>query len=134
MILEADTHFNNIHVNTSYSSVHIPTNVYDKLPSVSDTIRWSEKLDRIFNYNYRADPALMWQYFCSTTGMLRQYPAMRWPYGVKADGSEMTDIYDCRVRSWFIEASTCSKDIIILLDISGSMTGMGFTIGKLRWI
>lgn len=130
MNLEPDTHFNNIAVNTTYSSVHLPTNVFDKLDRVSNAILWSKKLDRIFKHNYRADPALMWQYFCSTTGVLRQYPAMRWPVGLKKDGEEKTDIYDCRVRSWYIEASTCSKDMVILVDNSGSMTGMSNTIGE----
>lgn len=30
MSLNADTHFYNIPVNTSYSSVHVPTNIYDR--------------------------------------------------------------------------------------------------------
>lgn len=30
MILNNDTHFYNLPVNTSYSSVHVPTNVYDR--------------------------------------------------------------------------------------------------------
>lgn len=30
MYLNQDTHFYNISVNTSYSSVHVPTNIYDK--------------------------------------------------------------------------------------------------------
>ncbi|XP_031786318.1 voltage-dependent calcium channel subunit alpha-2/delta-3 isoform X1 [Nasonia vitripennis] len=130
MYLEPDTHFNNISVNTSFSSVHIPTNVYDRLPRVNMTISWSKRLDRIFKHNYKSDPALMWQYFCSTTGVLRQYPAMRWPVSLKKDGKEITDTYDCRVRSWFIEASTCSKDMVILVDNSGSMTGMSNAIAK----
>lgn len=28
--LNEDTHFYNVPVNTSYSSVHVPTNIYDK--------------------------------------------------------------------------------------------------------
>lgn len=42
MYLDRDTHFYNISVNTTHSSVHVPTNVYDKSPNVLETIMWSE--------------------------------------------------------------------------------------------
>ncbi|XP_034938366.1 voltage-dependent calcium channel subunit alpha-2/delta-3 isoform X2 [Chelonus insularis] len=129
MELNPDSHFYNIPVNTSHSSVHIPTNVYDFGPAVEEAIGWSEALDDVFRQNYQSDPALSWQYFGSITGMLRQYPAMQWKTAQNPT-DDAADLYDCRIRSWFIEAATCSKDMIILVDSSGSMTGMGYTIAK----
>lgn len=136
MELTADSHFYNIPVNTSYSSVHVPTNVFDLTQEVMEDIVRTEALDDMFRQNYESDPALSWQYFGSITGMLRQYPAMQWRTSINdydGDGDDEderpADLYDCRVRSWFIEAATCSKDVVILIDVSGSMTGMGKTIG-----
>lgn len=74
MTLDPDTHFYNISVNTTHSSVHVPTNVYDKSPSVLEALQWSEALDEVFVANYNADPALSWQYFGSDTGIMRHYP------------------------------------------------------------
>lgn len=116
MYFNQDTHFYNISVNTTHSSVHVPTNIYDLSPEVVEALKWSEELDEVFRQNYNADPALSWQYFGSETGILRHYPAMAWE-------EQEVDIYDCRRRSWYIETATCSKDVVILLDNSGSMNG-----------
>lgn len=114
--LDRDSHFFDLYVDTTISSVHVPTNVYDKSPEAAEFIQWSETLDEIFDQNYKSDPALSWQYFGSNLGIMRHFPAMSWV-------RNRTDTYDCRKRSWFIETATCSKDVVILLDNSGSMTG-----------
>lgn len=49
---------------------------------------------------------------------------MRWKVNEEKNMYEgAADTFDCRVRTWFIEATTCTKDVVILLDNSGSMQG-----------
>ncbi|XP_045110035.1 voltage-dependent calcium channel subunit alpha-2/delta-3-like isoform X20 [Portunus trituberculatus] len=117
--LLSNSHFDGIPINESVSSVHVPTNVYAKAPDVINAIRWSGRLDRTFKSNYELDPTLSWQYFGSSTGFLRQYPASEWVMDEKDP-----DLYDARLRSWYIQAASSPKDMVILLDVSGSMTGL----------
>ncbi|EEB14544.1 conserved hypothetical protein [Pediculus humanus corporis] len=118
-----NSHFWDLEVNTSFSAVHVPTNVYDRATDVLKAIRWSENLNDIFKNNYQIDPSLTWQYFGSSTGFMRQFPAIQWK-------QDPVDLYDCRTRSWFIEAATSPKDIVILVDGSGSMTGIRKEIAR----
>ncbi|XP_072941852.1 voltage-dependent calcium channel subunit alpha-2/delta-3 isoform X14 [Epargyreus clarus] len=121
--LQLNPHFSNIPVNINFSSVHVPTNVYAWAPEVIKGIHWSEGLDTHFLNNYQSDPTLSWQYFGSSTGFMRHYPAMKW----RADP---VDIYDCRTRAWYMEAAASPKDVVILVDRSGSMTGQRRDIAK----
>lgn len=68
MTMDRDSHFFDLNVNTSHSSVHVPTNVYDRSNESREFIEWSEALDEVFIQNYRTDPALSWQYFGSSLG------------------------------------------------------------------
>ncbi|XP_050730030.1 voltage-dependent calcium channel subunit alpha-2/delta-3-like isoform X16 [Eriocheir sinensis] len=123
--LQPNSHFDGLPINESVSSVHVPTNVFDKSPEVINAIRWSGRLDRTFKSNYELDPTLSWQYFGSSTGFLRQYPASEWVMDEKDP-----DLYDARLRSWYIQAASSPKDMVILLDVSGSMTGLRREIAK----
>ncbi|XP_061385682.1 voltage-dependent calcium channel subunit alpha-2/delta-3 isoform X1 [Danaus plexippus] len=121
--VQQNPHFSYIPVNTNFSSVHVPTNVYAWAPEVIKGIHWSEGLDNHFINNYQSDPTLSWQYFGSSTGFMRHYPAMKWR-------SDPVDIYDCRTRAWYMEAAASPKDVVILVDRSGSMTGQRRDIAK----
>ncbi|GCB72502.1 hypothetical protein scyTo_0002027 [Scyliorhinus torazame] len=124
-ILEPNEHFNNLPVNISLSDVQIPTNKYNKDPAIVNGVSWSEALNKIFVDNFERDPSLLWQYFGSANGFFRQYPGVKWEpdeNGVIA--------FDCRNRKWYIQAATSPKDVIILVDVSGSMKGLRMTIAK----
>nr|XP_017106912.1 voltage-dependent calcium channel subunit alpha-2/delta-3 isoform X8 [Drosophila bipectinata] len=124
VVLEKRPEFHNTPVNFSVSSVHVPVNVFDRAPDVIKAIQWSENLDQIFRDNYKNDPTLSWQFFGSSTGFMRQFPASKWNKDVPVD------LYDCRLRSWYMEAATSPKDIVILMDGSGSMLGQRLDIAK----
>ncbi|GFQ89663.1 hypothetical protein TNCT_555021 [Trichonephila clavata] len=86
--------YGNTAINTNYSVVHVPTNVYDQSPDVLNAIKWSGELNTVFRNNLAYDSSLIFQFFGSATGFLRLYPAIKWraPVG--------PDMYDCRMRPW----------------------------------
>ncbi|XP_016535361.1 voltage-dependent calcium channel subunit alpha-2/delta-4-like isoform X2 [Poecilia formosa] len=123
--LEENEHFNNLPVNTQQSTIQVPTNVYNKDPKLLNAIYNSEALNDVYINNFLRDPTLTWQYFGSSYGFFRIYPGIKWTpdnNGVVA--------FDSRNRNWYIQAATSPKDIIIMVDISGSMKGLKMTIAK----
>ncbi|KAM6973314.1 voltage-dependent calcium channel subunit alpha-2/delta-4-like [Aplochiton taeniatus] len=123
--LEENEHFNNLPVNTLQSDVQVPTNVFNRDPYILNGVYMSEALNDIFISNFQKDPTLTWQYFGSSTGFFRLYPGIKW-----TPDSNGVAAFDCRNRNWYIQAATSPKDIIIVVDISGSMKGLKMTIAK----
>uniref|UniRef100_A0A8D2B7U0 Calcium voltage-gated channel auxiliary subunit alpha2delta 4 n=1 Tax=Sciurus vulgaris TaxID=55149 RepID=A0A8D2B7U0_SCIVU len=124
-VLESNAHFSNLRVNTSISSVQLPTNVYNKDPDILNGVYMSEALNPVFVENFQRDPTLTWQYFGSSTGFFRIYPGIKW---TPDENGVIT--FDCRNRGWYIQAATSPKDIVILVDMSGSMKGLRMAIAK----
>ncbi|XP_061898881.1 voltage-dependent calcium channel subunit alpha-2/delta-4-like [Entelurus aequoreus] len=123
--LEVNEHFNKMPVNTLQSNIQVPTNVYNKDPNILNAIYNSEALNDVFIGNFLKDPTLTWQYFGSSTGFFRIYPGIKWTPDTNGVAA-----FDCRNRNWYIQAATSPKDIIIMVDISGSMKGLKMTIAK----
>nr|XP_003410807.1 voltage-dependent calcium channel subunit alpha-2/delta-4 [Loxodonta africana] len=124
-VLESNAHFSNLMVNTSISSVQLPTNVYNKDPDILNGVFMSEALNTVFVENFQRDPTLTWQYFGSSTGFFRIYPGIKW-----APDENGVIAFDCRNRGWYIQAATSPKDIVIVVDVSGSMKGLRMAIAK----
>lgn len=91
------------------------------------TVNWTSDMDKRFKNNYEQYPRLHFQYFCAAIGMMRQYPGIKWPFGQSANtvgDLDDPDTFDCRMRPWYISAASSHKTVLILLDTSGSMTGL----------
>ncbi|XP_016330697.1 voltage-dependent calcium channel subunit alpha-2/delta-4-like isoform X2 [Sinocyclocheilus anshuiensis] len=123
--LEENEHFNKLSVNTLMSDILVPTNVYNKDPDILNGVYMSETLNDIFINNFQKDPTLTWQYFGSSAGFFRLYPGIKWT----PDANGVVS-FDCRNRNWYIQAATSPKDIVIVVDVSGSMKGLKMTIAK----
>ncbi|XP_054862487.1 voltage-dependent calcium channel subunit alpha-2/delta-4 isoform X1 [Amphiprion ocellaris] len=123
--LEENEHFSKLAVNTQQSNIQVPTNVYNRDPDIVNGVYMSEALNDIFIDNFQKDPTLTWQYFGSSTGFFRLYPGIQW---IPDENGVVT--FDCRNRNWYIQAATSPKDVIIVVDVSGSMKGLRLTIAK----
>ena len=112
------------------SSVSIPgfeRNPTD--PSQIETVCFTKDLDNWFTQK-RTDDKEYWDnlgvepsgfYFGSHTGAFRIYPARH---------SEACGVYDPRIRPWYIAGSSGPKNVVLVLDTSGSMAGAKLEIMK----
>ena len=121
--LVENKNFNNLPVNLTMSTVHVPTSLYDRSTDVLNDIAWSAVLDETFHENYMNDSSLTWQYFASHSGFFRNYPGTIWqPNG--------EDVFDCRLLNWYTQTAASLKDVVILLDMSGSVTESSVEMAK----
>ncbi|XP_061438152.1 voltage-dependent calcium channel subunit alpha-2/delta-1 isoform X2 [Rhineura floridana] len=109
---------------TSYqhAAVHIPTDIYEGSTIVLNELNWTGALDEVFKRNREEDPTLLWQVFGSATGLARYYPASPWVD--KSRTQNKIDLYDVRRRPWYIQGAASPKDMLILVDASGSVSGL----------
>ncbi|CAH8504932.1 unnamed protein product [Schistosoma rodhaini] len=118
--LKQSPHHDNQYMCYNFSVVHVPTNVYDLSDKLKRIGNWTTELDKVFKLNAESDPTLKWQYFGSSTGFFRYYPGAIWD--IQLDEYRL-DFFDCRSQPWYLQASAYPKEMIILIDKSGSMKG-----------
>ncbi|KAL5257739.1 hypothetical protein ACHWQZ_G012604 [Mnemiopsis leidyi] len=114
-----------VEVNLTETVIHFPVDVYEFSKEIKSAIHLTDGLDQVFIENYERDKFIFAQYFGSTSGLLRYFPAYYW-----GSTTNETDLYDCRFRSWYIEAAGQPRDVVFLMDTSGSMYGWALRVAK----
>eukprot|EP01083_Nonionella_stella_P310422 1102791_1 len=129
-LLPSDMEYSSIYngyVSLSSSTFRIPHNIdYDNERFQFDATI-SSLLDPLFNtlYEEHCAPNVFLSrpeeqckmYFGSINGMFRMFPGSENP----KNGTGYYKSYDPRLRPWYVSAASSDMDIVILLDLSGSM-------------
>uniref|UniRef100_H3D0B8 Calcium channel, voltage-dependent, alpha 2/delta subunit 1a n=1 Tax=Tetraodon nigroviridis TaxID=99883 RepID=H3D0B8_TETNG len=118
---EMDDDFKRL-VSYNTTAVHIPTDIYEGSTIILNELNWTEALEDVFRKNKEEDPSLLWQVFGSATGLARYYPASPWMD--ISNSANKIDLYDVRRRPWYIQGAASPKDMLILVDASGSVSGL----------
>ncbi|XP_037098501.1 voltage-dependent calcium channel subunit alpha-2/delta-1a isoform X2 [Syngnathus acus] len=116
-----DTVFQRL-VSYNTTAVHIPTDIYEGSTIILNELNWTEALEDVFRSNKEEDSTLLWQVFGSATGLARYFPASPWIDSSKS--ANKIDLYDVRRRPWYIQGAASPKDMLILVDASGSVSGL----------
>ncbi|RXN17808.1 voltage-dependent calcium channel subunit alpha-2 delta-1-like isoform X1 [Labeo rohita] len=109
-------------VSYNTTAVHIPTDIYEGSTIILNELNWTAALDTVFKKNKEKDPTLLWQVFGSATGLARYFPASPWVD--TRNTPNKIDLYDVRRRPWYIQGAASPKDMLILVDASGSVSGL----------
>ncbi|XP_039262704.2 voltage-dependent calcium channel subunit alpha-2/delta-1-like [Styela clava] len=111
------------------SSVHIPTEIFNEDPDVLSDIYMSDGIDSIMQrevcVNNFYSHLTRWVYYATHTGVMRFFPDRVW-----SDDCETPDIFDSRISPWFLQSVSSPKDVIILIDNSGSVEGLTLNLFK----
>uniref|UniRef100_A0A669DGV0 Calcium channel, voltage-dependent, alpha 2/delta subunit 1a n=1 Tax=Oreochromis niloticus TaxID=8128 RepID=A0A669DGV0_ORENI len=116
-------------VSYNTTAVHIPTDIYEGSTIILNELNWTEALEDVFRKNKEEDPSLLWQVFGSATGLARYFPASPWMDLSKSQNK--IDLYDVRRRPWYIQGAASPKDMLILVDASGSVSGLTLKLIKI---
>uniref|UniRef100_A0A914I0S9 VWFA domain-containing protein n=1 Tax=Globodera rostochiensis TaxID=31243 RepID=A0A914I0S9_GLORO len=124
--LRPNPNFHGLATSSDASAVHVPTPIYNRDAQLLERIQWSD-IDQQYRRNREQLKDLNFQKFCSESGFLRYFPSASWLW---EDRYSELDLYDCRNTEWYVNAATTPRNLLILLDTSGSMLGQRFEIAR----
>ena len=81
---------------------------------IMNAVCYTNGLETTFKSIATTESDLKWQYYGTQEGVLVNYPGFLW-------GGCEGSTYDPRERPWYVMGATGPKDVIIILDKSGSM-------------
>ncbi|XP_063677318.1 uncharacterized protein LOC134813454 [Bolinopsis microptera] len=118
-----------VKINPSTSVVRVAVDVYKGDSSVKHDIKMTARLQNLYKKHFNLSDEFLFQYFGTPNGVTRMYPAHHLPeFRYTYRGTR--DYYDPRERHWYIEAISPPKDVLFLVDFSGSMDGIAQSIAK----
>ncbi|CAD6195260.1 unnamed protein product [Caenorhabditis auriculariae] len=118
---EKDVHYPSNSV-AETSGVHINLVSYQCDPQVMRDFDWtgSDYLEKTMAENKRDSPEMGHQYIGTYSGLTRMYPRRKW----EIEPAQITiDLFDPTFRPWFVNAESKPKDVVFLVDYSGSVKG-----------
>nr|CDJ98359.1 VWA N-terminal and Cache domain containing protein [Haemonchus contortus] len=104
------------------SGVHVNIESYRCDATVIRDFGWTgaEVVEKTMAENKRADETMRHQFIGTYSGLTRMYPRRYW----RIEPAPITiDLYDPKFRPWFVNTESAPKDIVFLIDYSGSVKG-----------
>lgn len=118
-----------IEIDLNHSYIQIPTNYHYNDDPVEYEIRFTKEMDLIAPQLFDNNMFIYQLKFGGFNGLLRIYP------GRIFKRLDAADTFDARRRNWFVNSVTPPKDIIFVIDVSGSMVGVRMAMANLiSWI
>ncbi|XP_002126163.3 voltage-dependent calcium channel subunit alpha-2/delta-1 [Ciona intestinalis] len=104
------------------SAVHIPLEVYNEGWQVLNDVAWTQNLDMKFKEKL-CSSGTRWMFVGTNTGVFRYFPAKPWNTQCLYH-----DLHDVTKVSWFVKGMTSPKDVLIMIDTSGSIIGITLSL------
>ncbi|PAV73461.1 hypothetical protein WR25_26637 [Diploscapter pachys] len=127
---EVDVHGNRSNRADINTGIHINIESYQCDTRVIRDFGWTGApvIEKAMQENAKLDPTMSYQYIGTYSGLTRMYPYRPW---IIEPAQITTDLFDPVFRPWFVSTESKPKDVVFLVDFSGSVKGPTMHLIKL---